>query len=179
MSFPQTSKNEAEYEALLHGMKMTKACGATRLKIFGDSNLIVQQVMNMCDAISDNMMTYWNLYYFLEGTFDGCEVSHISRASNKEADNLANIGSQCLPIPPGVFWEEIIERSIKASKTSTPGEPSQHATSGSGAGKPGTESTEEPKGVMMIEETWMQPYLAYMMNKTLPKVMVEARMIIR
>jgi hypothetical protein len=28
-SFPQASNNEAEYEALLHGMKMAKACGAT------------------------------------------------------------------------------------------------------------------------------------------------------
>jgi ribonuclease HI len=116
MSFPQASNNEAEYEALLHGMKMVKACGATRLKIFGDSNFVVQQVMNCCDAINDNMTAYRNLYYYLEGTFDGCEVSHVSRASNEEADNLANIGSQCLPVPPGVFWEEIVERSIKESK---------------------------------------------------------------
>jgi ribonuclease HI len=174
MSFPQASNNEAEYEALLHGMKMTKACGATRLKIFGDLNLVVQQVMNHCDAISDNMTAYRNLYYYLEGTFDGCEVSHISRASNEEADNLANIGSQRLPIPPGVFWEEIIERPIKGSKTLNLEEPSQHATAGSEASKPGTESTAEPEGVMMIEETWMQPYLAYMMNKTLPKDTVEA-----
>jgi ribonuclease HI len=97
MSFPQVSNNEAEYEALLHGMKMAKACGATRLKIFGDSNLIVQQVMNKCDAISDNMTAYKNLYYYLEGTFDGCEVSHVSRAINEEADNLANIGSSAYP----------------------------------------------------------------------------------
>jgi hypothetical protein len=179
MSFPQASNNEAEYEALLHRMKMAKACGATRLKIFGDSNLIVQQVMNRCDAISDNMMTYRNLYYYLEGTFNGCEVSHVSKASKEEADNLANIGSQCLPIPPRVFWEEIIERSIKSSKSSTPGEPSQHPTTGSGAGKPGTGSTVEPEEVMMIKETWMQPYLAYMINKTLPEDTVEARRIIR
>jgi hypothetical protein len=92
------------------------------------------------------MTAYRNLYYYLEGTFDGCEVSHISRASNEEADNLANIGSQCLPVPPGVFWEEIIERSIKDNKTSSPGE-------GSGASKIGTESTGEPEEVMMIEET--------------------------
>jgi ribonuclease HI len=63
MSFSQASNNEAEYEALLHGMKMTK--------IFGDSN--------HCDAISDNMTTYRNLYYYLEGTFDRYEVPHISR----------------------------------------------------------------------------------------------------
>jgi ribonuclease HI len=174
MSFPQASNNEAEYEALIHGMKMAKACGATRLKIFGDSNLIVQQVMNRYDAISDNMTVYRNLYYYLEGTFDGCKVSHISRANNEEADNLANIRSQCLPIPPGVFWEEIIERSIKGKQSSTPGESSQHSTIGSGAGKPGAESVAEPEGVMMIEETWMHPYLAYMMNKTLPEDTIEA-----
>jgi hypothetical protein len=29
MSFLQASNNEAEYEALLYGMKMSKACGAT------------------------------------------------------------------------------------------------------------------------------------------------------
>jgi ribonuclease HI len=84
-------------------MKMAKACGTTRLKIFGDSNLVVQQKMNKCDAVSDNMTAYRNLYYYLEGTFDGCEVSHVNRASNEEADNLANIGSQCLPVPQGVF----------------------------------------------------------------------------
>jgi ribonuclease HI len=113
MSFPQASNNEAEYKALLHRMKMAKACGATRLRIFGDSNLVVQQAMNHGDAISDNMTAYQNLYYYLEGTFDGCEVSHISRTSNKEANHLENIGSQCLLVPPGVFWEEIMERSVK------------------------------------------------------------------
>jgi ribonuclease HI len=155
MSFPQASNNEAEYEALLHGMKMAKACGATRLKIFKDSNLVIQQVMNRCDAISDNMTTYRNLYYYLEGTFDGCEVSHVSRASNEEADNLANVGSQCLPILQGVFWEEIIERSIKNNKTSTTDEQAQHQAIGLGAGKPGQGSTVEPEEVMTIEETWM------------------------
>jgi hypothetical protein len=32
---------------------------------------------------------------------------------------------------------------------------------------------------MMVEETWMQPYLAYMINKTLPEDTVEARRIIQ
>jgi ribonuclease HI len=170
-SFPQASNNDAEYEALLHGMKMAKACGATRLKIFGDSKLVVQQVMNKCNAISDNMTAYRNLYYYIKGTFDGCEVSHVSRARNEEADNLANIGSQCLPVPQGVFWEKIIERSIKNCKTST----TEGQATGSGARKIGTVEIEE---VMMIEETWMQPYLAYMINKTLPEDTVEAKRII-
>jgi hypothetical protein len=58
MSFSHASNNEAEYEALLHGMRMAKACGATRLKISRDSNLVVQQVMNCYDVVSDKMTTY-------------------------------------------------------------------------------------------------------------------------
>jgi ribonuclease HI len=103
MSFSNASNNEAEYEALLHGMHIAKACGATRLKIFGDSNLAVRQVMNKCDAVSDNMIAYRDMCITLEGLFDGCEASHIRRSINEETDMLANIGSQCLLVPPGVF----------------------------------------------------------------------------
>jgi ribonuclease HI len=172
MSFLQASNNEAEYEALLYGMKMAKACGATRLKIFGDLNLIVQQVINRCDTINNNMMAYKNLYHYLEGTFDGCEVSHISRNSNEEADNLANIGSQCLPVPSRVFWEEIVERSIKNVKSSTTAIDSGASTKKNGRAP-------EPEEVIMIEEAWMQPYLTYMINKKLPEDAVKAKRITR
>jgi hypothetical protein len=84
--------------------------------------------MNRCDAISYNMTTYRNLYYYLEGTFDGCLLSNISRTNNEEADHLANIGSQCLPVPPEVFWEEIMERSIKENKTSSTSKPRKYTT---------------------------------------------------
>jgi hypothetical protein len=107
------SNNEAEYKAVLHGMSMAKACGATRIKIHDDSKLIAQQVMKECDATYANMIAYRAMYDKLEGNFEGCEVTHIGRESNEEADNLADIGSKCLPIPPGVFFEEIFERSIK------------------------------------------------------------------
>jgi ribonuclease HI len=42
MTFPNASNNDAEYEALIHGMKMAKACGPTRFKIFGNSQLVAQ-----------------------------------------------------------------------------------------------------------------------------------------
>jgi hypothetical protein len=67
--------------------------------------------------------------------------------------------------------EEIVERSIKNRKTST----IEGQATGSWAGKT---STAEPEEVMMIEETWMQPYLVYMINKTLPEDTVEAKRII-
>jgi hypothetical protein len=157
MSFPNVSNHEVEYEALLHGMRMAKACGANHLSIFGDSNLVVQQIMNRCDALSDNMTTYKNLYYYLEGTFDGCEVSHVSRTSNEEADVLANIGSQCLPIPAGVFREEIIKRSIPTAKPLGSRKVKQQPTTGSRAAAVEEEQDGalEPEDVMTIEVTWM------------------------
>ena len=68
------SNNEAEYEARIHGMRMAKICGAARLDIYGDSNLVVQQMMNKCDAHAANMIAYRALYNALEGGFDGCEL---------------------------------------------------------------------------------------------------------
>ena len=107
------SNNEAEYEVLLHGMRIAKACGAKRLVIYGDSKLVVNQTMNKCDALSDNMIAYHDLYDALEGDFVGCDLRHVGRERNEEADILANIGSTCTQVPPGVFLERIYERSIK------------------------------------------------------------------
>jgi hypothetical protein len=76
--------------------------------------------MKECDATCANMIAYRAMYDKLEGDFEGCEVTHIGRESNEEADNLANIGSKCLPIPPGVFFEEIFERSIKIKLATDP-----------------------------------------------------------
>ena len=68
------SNNEAEYEALIHGMRMAKACGAKRLIIYDDSKMVVNQTMHECDALSDNMISYRDLYDTLEGDFDDCEL---------------------------------------------------------------------------------------------------------
>src|SRR3954467_7667573 len=87
INFSHASNNEAEYEALLHDMRMAKTCGATLLVIYGDSNLVVQQTMRNCDAIADNMAAYQKLYNALEVSFDGCELNYVTRANNTEASN--------------------------------------------------------------------------------------------
>jgi hypothetical protein len=184
MRFANPSNNEAEYEAVLHGMRMAKACGATRIKIHEDSNLIVQQVMNECDATCARrqlMIAYRAMYDKLEGNFEGSDVTHIGRESNEEADNLANIGSKCLPIPPGVFFEEIFERSVKMKPAIDP-----TLATRSGANQPsptptaGTEDlSKEAATVMLIEAVWTKPYLAYLMRGELPEDPIHRRQIIR
>jgi ribonuclease HI len=40
----RVSNNVAEYEALVHGLKMAKVIGIWRILCFGDSDLVVHQV---------------------------------------------------------------------------------------------------------------------------------------
>src|SRR3954471_4149244 len=155
----RASNNEAGYEALIRGMRMAKICGTTRLVIYGDSNLVIQQTMNECDAHAENMIAYRALYNALEGDFDGCELQHVGRESNKEADRLANIGSTCARVPPGVFLEQICVPSIKKKFPKGSPEEAEH----SGAALPDGQEGPENLGmevelvslmyVMAIEET--------------------------
>jgi ribonuclease HI len=181
MRFPNPSNNEAEYEAVLHGMRMARACGATRIKIHGDSNLIAQQVMKECDATCANMIAYRAMYDKLEGNFEGCEVTHIRRESNEEADNLANIGSKCLPIPPGVFFEEIFERSVKIKPAIDPTlatrSGANHLGSAPEAGK--EDPSKQTATVMLVEAVWTKPYLAYLIRDELPEDTIHRRQIMR
>jgi hypothetical protein len=177
MRFANPSNNEAEYEAVLHGMRMAKACGATHIKIHGDSNLITLQVMKECDATYANMIAYRAMYDKLEGDFEGCEVTHIGRESNEEADNLANIGSRCLPIPPGVFLEEIFERSIKIKPATDP-----TLATRLGAHQANTTPAERTKdlpkdaaAVMLVKAIWTKPYLAYLIRGELPEDPIHRR----
>jgi hypothetical protein len=181
MHFANPSNNEAEYEAVLHGMRMAKACGATRIKIHGDSNLIAQQVMKEYDATCANMIAYRVIYNKLEGDFEGCEVMHIGRESNEEADNLANIGSKCLSIPPGVFFEEIFKRSVKIKPVIDPTLATRSGTKHLGpTPAAGTEDlSKETAAIMLLEAVWMKPYLAYLMRGELPEDPIHHRQIVR
>jgi hypothetical protein len=158
-------------------LRIAKACGATHIKIHGDLNLIAQQVMKECDETCANMIAYRAMYDKLEGDFEGCEVTHIGRESNEEADNLANIGSKCLPIPPGVFFEEIFERSVKIKPATDPELATRSGAKQSGpTPAAGTEDlSEETAKVMLVEAVWTKPYLAYLIRGELPEDTIHRR----
>ncbi|XP_010238965.1 uncharacterized protein LOC104584880 [Brachypodium distachyon] len=184
MHFRNASKNEVEYEALLHGMRMAKACGATRLMIYGDSNLVVKQTMKTCDAISDTMIAYRDMYNTLEGNFDGCELVHVSRASNEEANHLANLGSTRAAVTPGVFLETIHQRSIKdkSATISVKKSPNSDPTADSAISPDNPANEQAAAGVvevLAIEPTWIKPLLVYMLRQELLEDTTEARRIMR
>jgi hypothetical protein len=70
-------------------------------------------------------------------------------------------------------------RSIQGAKISGPKKQKTQQAKESGADTVPEGEDMEPAKVMMIEVTWMQPYLAYMLHKKLPEYVVEARRIVR
>src|SRR4051812_20302908 len=112
------SNNVAEYEALVHGIKLAKEIGIRNIECFGDSDLVVQQCAGSWDAKDANMARYRFLVQQLSGYFEGCEFHHVPRANNEATDALSKLGSTRQAIPPGVSLEHIKKPSITPSPES-------------------------------------------------------------
>ncbi|KAI4983991.1 hypothetical protein ZWY2020_040781 [Hordeum vulgare] len=68
-----SSNNEVEYEALLYGLRMAITLGVRRLMVYGDSDLVVNQVMKEWDVRNPTMTAYCNAVRKLEKKFEGLE----------------------------------------------------------------------------------------------------------
>jgi hypothetical protein len=78
-------------------------------------------------------------------------------------------------VPTCTIWSLLGRDSRKINKNVKSSTPAVDSV----AGAKNDGRTPELEEVMMIEETWMQPYLEYMMNKKLPEDGVEAKRITR
>jgi ribonuclease HI len=112
------SNNVAEYEALVHGLQVSKDIGIRRIMCFGDSDLMIQQCSDIWDAHDANMACYRFLVQQISGYFEGCEFRHVPRAQNDAADTLSKLGSSKESIPPGISLEHLRKPSIKPSPES-------------------------------------------------------------
>src|SRR5438552_1297559 len=95
--FP-TSNNAAEYEALLHGLRIAISLGIRRLPVRGDSELVVNQVQKEYLCTSAKMSAYCQEVRKLEGAFGGLELTHVLRNDNNEANELVKMGSKRTPV---------------------------------------------------------------------------------
>ncbi|SPT17722.1 unnamed protein product [Triticum aestivum] len=83
------SNNVAEYEALIHGLRLAKELGISRILCYEDSDLVVQQSSGDWDARDANMASYRFLVQQLSGYFEGWEFLDVPRNDNEQADALA------------------------------------------------------------------------------------------
>ena len=98
--------NAAEYEALLHELRIAMSLGIRRLVVCGDSELVINQVQKEYSCTSTKMSAYCQEVRKLEGTFDELELTHVLRNDNNEADELAKLGSKQAPVLTGVFVQQ-------------------------------------------------------------------------
>jgi ribonuclease HI len=115
----EVSNNEAEYEALLHGLRLAVSLGIKRLLLYGDSLLVVQQVNKEWDVNKDTLDAYVVEIRKLENKFSGLEIHHVICNNNMGADVLSKLGSDRANIPLGVFIHELHHPSIKAPDSSS------------------------------------------------------------
>ncbi|KAL0405543.1 UNVERIFIED_CONTAM: Ribonuclease HI [Sesamum latifolium] len=89
----KASNNEAEYEALVAGMKMTHEAGARHLLAYSDSQLVVKQVEGIYEATNKSMVQYLQQIAELRTSFESFQVIQIPREENAKADCLSRLAS--------------------------------------------------------------------------------------
>jgi hypothetical protein len=75
--FWKVSNNEAEYEALLHGLRLAASLGIKRLLVYGDSAVVINQVNKSWDRNKENMDAYCLEVRKLENKFYGLEFFNL------------------------------------------------------------------------------------------------------
>ena len=92
---------------------MAISLGVCRLMVYGDSDLVVNQVMKEWDVRSPAMTGYCNAVRKLEKKFEGLELHHIPRLKNQAADDLAKKVPRGKPFPAMCFWNTFIHLQFK------------------------------------------------------------------
>jgi len=87
------TNNEAEYEAVLTSMRVTKALGVGNLKLKSNSKLVVRQITKEHEAKEDKMKRYLKLTSQLVSNFDDIRITQVPREENFEADEVARLAS--------------------------------------------------------------------------------------
>jgi ribonuclease HI len=144
--FWKVSNNEAEYEALLHGLCLAASLCIKRLLVYDDSAVVINQVNKSWDCNKENMDAYCLEVRKLEKKFYGLEFHHVVRDNNVAADVLSKLGSTRAQVPAGVFVHEL------------------HAPSIPEPAPPTAVSAHPPAGqeVMMIDVDWRPPVIDYL-----------------
>ncbi|GFZ10945.1 hypothetical protein Acr_22g0003430 [Actinidia rufa] len=89
----KATNNEAEYEALLAGLRVATELGVDSLDAFSDSQLVVNQVQKDYLAKDTRMVAYLDEVKTISGKIRNFKICQIPREENKKADALANLAS--------------------------------------------------------------------------------------
>ena len=87
------TNNQAEYEAVLKGIQLLHEVKAKAIEIFGDSQLIINQLIGLYECKEDTLRRYYDECQRLLREFPHVSFQHVPRAQNQEANRLAQSAS--------------------------------------------------------------------------------------
>jgi ribonuclease HI len=165
----KASNNGAEYEALIHGLRIVVSLGIKRPLAFGDSKVVIEQVNKEWDYIKDTMDAYCAEIRKLEGHFEGIEFQHVPCNNNVAADVLSKLGSRRAIVPAGVFVQDLRKPSIKLLDPDNP-KPSSN-----------DQNSVPPRDVLMSEkeDDWRKPFIDFIVDQLIPDDKAERERITR
>nr|GEX23935.1 reverse transcriptase domain-containing protein [Tanacetum cinerariifolium] len=144
------SNNEAEYEALIVGLRIAAQMGVHNVYVNVDSKLVANQVLGTYVSKEENMIKYLENTKSLISGFANFSISQVPRSKTKKADALSKIASTSFAYLSKQFLVEILkEKSIQEKEMTT-----------------------------VVEEegpTWMTLIIEYLRDETLPDNRKEAR----
>ncbi|XP_074323820.1 uncharacterized protein LOC141660729 [Apium graveolens] len=142
--------NDAEYEALINGLKIALEMGVRNLITKSDSELVVNQVNGGFQARGLQTELYLRCTQRLIGKFKEVRLECVPREKNSNADTLEKMGSQ---------QEAVLLGSIPLEIQEIPSIPEVEVM----------QVDEAPK------ETWMTPIISYIHKGALPEDKFKAR----
>ncbi|XP_074352791.1 uncharacterized protein LOC141691943 [Apium graveolens] len=143
----KATNNQAEYEALLSGLRLARSLGVRRLIIYSDSQIVVRQTNVEYIAKDPKLARYQEMVRAILETIPDSTILQINREENAKADELSKLIQNTSDLSSSVYFEEL-----------------------------GAPSTDRPK-VLCIRspDNWMTPYIAYLKDGTLPEDQNKAR----
>ncbi len=84
------TNNEAEYTAVIAGLKVSQEKGLENLDVYIDSELVAKQVNGEYRVKSPNLKKYYKEAANFRGKFQKLQFIHVKRHKNKKADTLVN-----------------------------------------------------------------------------------------
>ncbi|XP_039855390.1 uncharacterized protein LOC120713507 [Panicum virgatum] len=151
----KATNNAAEYEALIHGLRIAASLDIKRLLAYGDSKVVIQQVNKDWDCTQEKMDAYCKEILKLEAHFYGLEFHHVLRDYNVAADVLSKLGSKRALVPAGIFVLALNSHTIKIEKE-PPTKPDLAPAQGQEA--------------LVADPDWRAPILDFIINnKSYPK----------
>ncbi|GJV26736.1 reverse transcriptase domain-containing protein [Tanacetum coccineum] len=137
------SNNEAEYEALIAGLRIAARMGVRNVHVSVDSKLVANQVLRAYVAKEQNMIKYLENVKSPVSGFASFSISQVPRSKNKKADALSKIASTSFAhLSKQVLVEILKYKSIHEEEVAP---------------------VVEEKGI-----TWMTPIIEYLKDRTLP-----------